>query len=128
VQVEPGTLERLGKRCAEFLVHGVDVEGHQLGVDEELVHLLSKSVAVPTTYAGGVTTMVRCCYWYLLIFVPEDHAHTSTHWYSEDVNDWHAAGHGGILKNFRVSWEFVIKFPEGNVYFFGSSIFNYSRC
>jgi imidazole glycerol phosphate synthase subunit HisF len=58
VQVEPGTFEKLGDRCAEFLVHGVDVEGRQLGVDEELVSLLGKSVAIPTTYAGGVTTMV----------------------------------------------------------------------
>jgi phosphoribosylformimino-5-aminoimidazole carboxamide ribotide isomerase len=59
MQVEPSTLERLGKRCSEFLVHGVDVEGRQLGVDEELVNLLSQCVAIPTTYAGGVTTMVR---------------------------------------------------------------------
>ncbi len=45
--------------CAEFLVHGVDVEGMQLGVDEELVHLLGQASPIPVTYAGGVRSLVR---------------------------------------------------------------------
>ncbi|KAK8939883.1 hypothetical protein KSP40_PGU014764 [Platanthera guangdongensis] len=41
----------------EFLVHGVDVEGKRLGIDEELVTLLGRFSPIPVTYAGGVTTM-----------------------------------------------------------------------
>ncbi|PKA66713.1 1-(5-phosphoribosyl)-5-[(5-phosphoribosylamino)methylideneamino] imidazole-4-carboxamide isomerase, chloroplastic [Apostasia shenzhenica] len=41
----------------EFLVHGVDVEGKRLGIDEELVTLLGRLSPIPVTYAGGVTNM-----------------------------------------------------------------------
>jgi phosphoribosylformimino-5-aminoimidazole carboxamide ribotide isomerase len=44
--------------CAEFLVHGVDVEGMQLGVDEELIRLLGRASPLPVTYAGGVRSLV----------------------------------------------------------------------
>jgi len=44
--------------CAEFLVHGVDVEGKQLGIDEELVELLGDASPLPVTYAGGVRSLV----------------------------------------------------------------------
>lgn len=40
-------------------MHGVDVEGKQLGVDEELVRLLGAASPLPVTYAGGVRTLVR---------------------------------------------------------------------
>ena len=33
-------METLSQSCDEFLVHGVDVEGMKLGIDEELVRLL----------------------------------------------------------------------------------------
>lgn len=39
-------------------VHGVDVEGMQLGIDEELVALLGRWSPVPVTYAGGARTLV----------------------------------------------------------------------
>ena len=42
-------------------MHGVDVEGMQLGVDEELVQLLGQSSPIPVTYAGGVRSLVRNC-------------------------------------------------------------------
>ena len=45
--------------CSEFLVHGVDVEGKQLGIDEELVELLGRAAPLPVTYAGGVRSLVR---------------------------------------------------------------------
>ena len=48
-----------GGSCAEFLVHGVDVEGKQLGVDEALVRLLGAASPLPVTYAGGVRTLAR---------------------------------------------------------------------
>lgn len=53
------TLEALAGSCSEFLVHGVDVEGRKLGVDGDLVELLGSHTTIPTTYAGGVGTMVR---------------------------------------------------------------------
>lgn len=57
--VEGATLAGLAGNCSEFLVHGVDVEGRRLGVDGELVELLGAHTTIPTTYAGGVATMVR---------------------------------------------------------------------
>lgn len=56
--VEPATLGMLAASCSEFLVHGVDVEGKQLGIDESLVRLLGQHSPVPVTYAGGVSTLV----------------------------------------------------------------------
>jgi phosphoribosylformimino-5-aminoimidazole carboxamide ribotide isomerase len=40
VPVTRETLGRLAETCAEFLVHGVDVEGMRLGIDAALVELL----------------------------------------------------------------------------------------
>ena len=51
--VDGPTLARLGDRCAEFLVHGVDVEGMRVGIDDALVELLGRESPVPVTYAGG---------------------------------------------------------------------------
>src|SRR5262245_17904147 len=57
LQVNRDTLEKLASRCAEFLVHAVDVEGLCRGIDRELVSRLAESVTVPTTYAGGATSL-----------------------------------------------------------------------
>ncbi|KAH9624961.1 hypothetical protein KSS87_023360 [Heliosperma pusillum] len=57
VYVDEHTLEYLSVYADEFLVHGVDVEGKRLGIDEELVSLLGKYSPIPVTYAGGVTVM-----------------------------------------------------------------------
>lgn len=51
------SLAALAASCDEFLVHGVDVEGMQLGIDEELVALLGRWAPVPVTYAGGARTL-----------------------------------------------------------------------
>ena len=56
--VNEQSLAKLGKSCAEFLVHGVDVEGKQSGIDQELVTLLAEKSPTPVTYAGGVSSMV----------------------------------------------------------------------
>ncbi|GAV81360.1 His_biosynth domain-containing protein [Cephalotus follicularis] len=50
-------LDFLATYADEFLVHGVDVEGKKLGIDEELVALLGRHSPIPVTYAGGVTVM-----------------------------------------------------------------------
>jgi len=52
--VEAGSLAELSKSCCEFLVHGVDVEGKQQGMDEELIQLLAEHSPIPCVYAGGV--------------------------------------------------------------------------
>jgi len=53
-QIEAKTIEKLEASCSEFLVHGVDVEGKQQGIDEELIQLLASHISIPCTYAGGV--------------------------------------------------------------------------
>ncbi|CAI5481084.1 unnamed protein product [Closterium sp. Yama58-4] len=55
--VDGESLARLADCCDEFLVHGVDVEGMKLGIDEELVSLLGKYSPIPVTYAGGVRSL-----------------------------------------------------------------------
>lgn len=57
VYVSEEVLDFLSTYADEFLVHGVDVEGKKLGIDEELVALLGKYSPIPVTYAGGVTVM-----------------------------------------------------------------------
>ncbi|KAK4754311.1 hypothetical protein SAY87_002415 [Trapa incisa] len=57
VYLDGKVLEFLAKYADEFLVHGVDVEGKKLGIDEELVALLGRCSPIPVTYAGGVTVM-----------------------------------------------------------------------
>jgi phosphoribosylformimino-5-aminoimidazole carboxamide ribotide isomerase len=54
VKVTAATLGELAASCAEFLVHGVDVEGKMSGIQAELVELLGAHSPVPATYAGGV--------------------------------------------------------------------------
>ena len=50
-------LEKLGKHCAEFLIHAADVEGLCRGIDHNLVEKLSLWTPLPTTYAGGARAM-----------------------------------------------------------------------
>lgn len=54
VAVDETTLTTLAEHCAEFLVHGVDVEGRRVGIEEELVARLGELSPLPVTYAGGV--------------------------------------------------------------------------
>ncbi|MCH6256899.1 phosphoribosylformimino-5-aminoimidazole carboxamide ribotide isomerase [Puniceicoccaceae bacterium K14] len=55
--VDAKTLESLSMHCAEFLVHGVDVEGKMAGIEEELVALLGEHSPIPVTYAGGAQSL-----------------------------------------------------------------------
>ena len=50
-------LERLAAWCAEFLIHAVDVEGQCRGIDQELVSRLGEWSPIPTTYAGGASSL-----------------------------------------------------------------------
>lgn len=51
------TLMELAGYCAEFLIHGVDVEGKRQGIEEELVRILGDDCPIPVTYAGGVRNL-----------------------------------------------------------------------
>jgi phosphoribosylformimino-5-aminoimidazole carboxamide ribotide isomerase len=50
-------LNELAGSCAEFLVHGVDVEGLSQGIDTALVERLAAWSPIPTTYAGGARSL-----------------------------------------------------------------------
>ncbi len=47
-------LDELSQYCDEFLIHAVDVEGKQNGIEPMLVKLLGSWGKCPMTYAGGV--------------------------------------------------------------------------
>ena len=54
VALSEDVLTMLASFCDEFLIHGVDVEGKQNGVEEELIELLGRWNRLPITYAGGI--------------------------------------------------------------------------
>ena len=56
-RVSRETLNELGRYADEFLVHAVDVEGRQGGIDWELLALLASASPIATTYAGGVRSL-----------------------------------------------------------------------
>lgn len=55
VRVNKEILKELSEYCDEFLIHAADVEGKKVGIDEELVRVLSEYEGIPVTYAGGVS-------------------------------------------------------------------------
>jgi phosphoribosylformimino-5-aminoimidazole carboxamide ribotide isomerase len=52
-----GSLADLARYCDEFLVHAVDVEGLCRGIDLNLVEKLAEWSPLPTTYAGGASSL-----------------------------------------------------------------------
>lgn len=54
VEVTYETLDTLKEYCSEFLIHAVDVEGKQQGIDKELIAYLGQWEKIPITYAGGI--------------------------------------------------------------------------
>jgi phosphoribosylformimino-5-aminoimidazole carboxamide ribotide isomerase len=54
LEVNRETLAALSSSCAEFLIHAVDVEGMQSGVDRELLEIMAAHCEIPATYAGGI--------------------------------------------------------------------------
>ena len=54
VEVNPVTLDMLSDYADEFLIHAVDVEGKQCGIDEELLSILSRHEKITVSYAGGI--------------------------------------------------------------------------
>ena len=56
VEVTQEVLDELSAYCSEFLIHAVDVEGKQQGIDTELIAYLGEWDGIPITYAGGIHT------------------------------------------------------------------------
>lgn len=48
-------LDMLADFCDEYLIHAVDVEGKNSGIDNDLCKLLGKWNGLPITYAGGIS-------------------------------------------------------------------------
>lgn len=57
-------LDKLSGYCDEFLIHAVDVEGKNNGIEKELVQLLGKWSKIPVTYAGGIKSIEDIEYLY----------------------------------------------------------------
>ena len=57
VRLSHELLDELSDSCAEFLIHGVDVEGKKGGMEEELVEMLGMWNGIPVTYAGGIGSL-----------------------------------------------------------------------
>ena len=57
VPISEETFAMLEPYCAEFLIHAVDVEGKNSGIETELAGKLSRLTALPVTYAGGIHSM-----------------------------------------------------------------------
>ncbi|MBS4219935.1 phosphoribosylformimino-5-aminoimidazole carboxamide ribotide isomerase [Bacillus sp. FJAT-49711] len=57
LEINQSTISELEQYCDEFLIHAVDVEGKRSGIQEDLVEQLSEWVSIPTTYAGGVSSI-----------------------------------------------------------------------
>lgn len=56
LELTPENMEMLAKFCSEFLIHAVDVEGKQSGIDRELLALLADASFKPCVYAGGISS------------------------------------------------------------------------
>lgn len=55
-KVNAETLNFLAGYCCEFLVHAVDVEGKQSGIDSELLGILAEYSPISCVYAGGIAS------------------------------------------------------------------------
>lgn len=55
------TFAMLEPWCDEFLIHAVDVEGKNTGIETELIASISSMTSRPLTYAGGIHTMEDIC-------------------------------------------------------------------
>ncbi|MFD0587178.1 phosphoribosylformimino-5-aminoimidazole carboxamide ribotide isomerase [Paenibacillus sp. GCM10027627] len=56
-EVNETNIRLLEGYCDEFLIHAVDVEGKQSGIQQKLVRDLAEWVQIPTTYAGGARSL-----------------------------------------------------------------------
>ena len=57
VKLSADSIAKFADWCSEFLIHAVDVEGLCRGIDQRLVSQLGEWVTIPTTYAGGASSL-----------------------------------------------------------------------
>ncbi len=57
VEVNADSLRNLADYCREFLIHAVDVEGKQAGIDAKLIGVMAEHSPVPAVYAGGIRSL-----------------------------------------------------------------------
>ena len=57
VELNKKTIDSLSKSCDEFLIHAVDVEGKASGVETELCQMMGDLCEIPSTYAGGISSL-----------------------------------------------------------------------
>ena len=55
VVLDDKILYELSEYCDEFLIHAVDVEGKNSGIEREVVKMLGELEGVKATYAGGIS-------------------------------------------------------------------------
>lgn len=56
IVLNDSVLHELSQYCDEFLIHAVDVEGKNSGIEKDLVEMLGAWDGIPITYAGGVSS------------------------------------------------------------------------
>lgn len=57
-EVNAKSIQQIEQYCDELLIHAVDVEGKRSGMQEDLVRDLAQWTTIPTTYAGGVRSLI----------------------------------------------------------------------
>ncbi|MBQ8188995.1 MAG: phosphoribosylformimino-5-aminoimidazole carboxamide ribotide isomerase [Lachnospiraceae bacterium] len=72
VMVDITLLKELSVYCDEFLIHAVDVEGKNRGIEKDLVKILASYTGCSITYAGGVHSYEDV---ELLRSIGKDHIH-----------------------------------------------------
>jgi len=56
-EVNSATLKQFAGYCTEFLIHAVDVEGKQAGIDTDLIKIMAEHSPIPAVYAGGIRSL-----------------------------------------------------------------------
>ena len=57
IKISSVFLEEMAEECAELLIHAVDVEGKNSGIDSNIIKMMSEVNSCPTTYAGGIRNL-----------------------------------------------------------------------
>lgn len=56
-RLTPELIYNLSNYCDEYLVHAVDVEGYQCGIEERVAGILGDCMDITSTYAGGISSV-----------------------------------------------------------------------
>jgi phosphoribosylformimino-5-aminoimidazole carboxamide ribotide isomerase len=54
IKVDADILNFLSQYCSEYLIHAVDVEGKQAGIDVKLLEIIGRHSPIDAVYAGGI--------------------------------------------------------------------------